>query len=196
MRVTGGWARGARLAAPRDLRVRPTSDRVREAVFSSLGSLVAGARVLDLYAGTGALGCEALSRGAESAVFVEMDPLVLRVLRRNCGEMIRRGAPESGIRIVAADAERALARFAAGGERFDLVMADPPYRAAGGRGGVPAARVMERVAALDLLEPGGVLVLEHASGDAIETVAGCCVLRHHRYGGTAVTFAGRKARSG
>lgn len=191
MRITGGWARGAQLSAPRDRRLRPTSDRVREAIFSSLGAVVEEARVLDLYAGTGALGCEALSRGAGCAVFVESDRVVLRALRSNCGELVRRGLNAERIRIVPGDADRALARLGSQGERFDLVLADPPYRAPAGEVRIPAARVLGQVTSMDLLEPGGVLVLEHAADAVLETVAAYPVLRHHRYGGTAVTFVGR-----
>ena len=117
MRVVAGEFRGRRLAAPRGARTRPTADRVREALFSMLGD-VSDARVLDLYAGSGALGIEALSRGAESAVFVERDAQALAALRRN-------------LAAVGADAEvrrQDVARFLAHPDaRFDLVFCDPPY---------------------------------------------------------------------
>ena len=83
MRIIGGADRGRRLRAPRGLRTRPTADRMRVTLFDILGPSVAGARVLDLFAGTGAVGLEALSRGAARAVFVERDPAALRALRGN-----------------------------------------------------------------------------------------------------------------
>ena len=117
MRVIAGDFKGRRLHTARGMRTRPTADRVREALFSMLGD-VGGARVLDLYAGSGALGIEALSRGAESAVFVERDQRALAALRRNLEAI---GA-EVGVR--RQDVLRFLARPAG---TFDLVFCDPPY---------------------------------------------------------------------
>jgi 16S rRNA (guanine966-N2)-methyltransferase len=117
MRVVAGEFRGRRLQAPRGVRTRPTADRVREALFSILGD-VSGARVLDLYAGSGALGIEALSRGAESAVFVERDPRAATAIRRNLDAL---GVEQDVIR-------QDVLRFLARGEgTFDLVFCDPPY---------------------------------------------------------------------
>ena len=117
MRVIAGEFKGRRLHTARGMRTRPTADRVREALFSMLGD-VSGARVLDLYAGSGALGIEALSRGAESAVFVERDPRALAALRRN-------------LEAVGASAEvrrEDVLRFVTRVERtYDLVFLDPPY---------------------------------------------------------------------
>jgi 16S rRNA (guanine966-N2)-methyltransferase len=120
VRVVAGEFRGRRLAAPRGMRTRPTADRVREALFSMLGD-VSGARVLDLYAGSGALGIEALSRGAESAVFVERDTRAAAVIERNLASL---GLQE---RVVRQDAVRFLARRE---DTFDLVFCDPPYDSA------------------------------------------------------------------
>jgi 16S rRNA (guanine966-N2)-methyltransferase len=117
LRIVAGEFKGRRLHAPRGARTRPTADRVREALFSMLGD-VSGARVLDLYAGSGALGIEALSRGAESAVFVERDRSALGALQRNLDAIGAR-----------ADVRRQdVARFLARPEgTFDLVFCDPPY---------------------------------------------------------------------
>ena len=120
MRVVAGVFKGRRLAAPRGTRTRPTADRVREALFSMLGD-VGGARVLDLYAGSGALGIEALSRGAGSAVFVERDAKAVAAIERNLAAV---GVEET---VVRQDVERFLAR--ADGA-FDLVFCDPPYDSA------------------------------------------------------------------
>jgi 16S rRNA (guanine966-N2)-methyltransferase len=117
VRVVAGEFKGRRLYAPRGVRTRPTADRVREALFSMLGD-VSGARVLDLYAGSGALGIEALSRGAESAVFVERDQQALAALRRNLEAVGARAE------VRRQDVLRLLARPEG---TFDLVFCDPPY---------------------------------------------------------------------
>jgi 16S rRNA (guanine966-N2)-methyltransferase len=131
VRVVAGQFRGRRLAAPRGVRTRPTADRVREALFSMLGD-VTGARVLDLYAGSGALGIEALSRGAGSAVFVERDTRPADVIDRNLSSL---GLDE---RVVRQDALRFLAR---GEGMFDLVFCDPPYDSAPRLAGALAERL-------------------------------------------------------
>ena len=120
MRVVAGELGGRRLHAPPGARTRPTADRVREALFSMLGD-VSGARVLDLYAGSGALGIEALSRGAASAVFVERDSRAAAAVERNLASLGVEG------RVVRQDALRFLAR---GEGPFDLVLCDPPYDSA------------------------------------------------------------------
>src|SRR3954467_15650634 len=123
MRIISGQWRGRRLVAPAGNATRPTSDRVREALFSILGALD-GERVLDLFAGSGALGLEALSRGAASATFVERAPAALRVLRDNVADL---GASAE---VVAADARAHLRAARAQGAQYDLVFLDPPYRTA------------------------------------------------------------------
>jgi 16S rRNA (guanine966-N2)-methyltransferase len=117
VRVVAGEFRGRRLAAPRGTRTRPTADRVREALFSMLGD-VSGARVLDLYAGSGALGIEALSRGADSAVFVERDPRAVAAIERNLESL---GVEEEVLR------EDVVGFLRRGSGTFDLVFCDPPY---------------------------------------------------------------------
>jgi 16S rRNA (guanine966-N2)-methyltransferase len=131
LRVVAGEFKGRRLAAPRGARTRPTSDRVREALFSMLGD-VAGARVLDLYAGSGALGIEALSRGAASALFVERDPAAVAVIERNLAPL------EVDATVERADAVRWLARAEG---PFDLVFCDPPYDSASRLAGPLAERL-------------------------------------------------------
>jgi 16S rRNA (guanine966-N2)-methyltransferase len=126
-----GSFKGRRLVAPRGMRTRPTADRVREALFSMLGD-VTGARVLDLYAGSGALGIEALSRGAESAVFVERDPRAAAVIERNLASL---GLEQQ---VVRQDAMRFLMRSDG---VFDLVFCDPPYDSASRLAGPLAERL-------------------------------------------------------
>ncbi len=124
MRVIAGHLGGRRLGAPPGRTTRPTSDRVREALFSMLGGLD-GLAVLDLFAGSGALGIEALSRGARRAVFVERDAGALAALRANLAAL---GLEEQRAQVRAGDALRALRAAAARAETYDLVFLDPPYR--------------------------------------------------------------------
>ena len=121
MRVIAGSRKGHKLAAPRGLETRPTSDRVRENVFNLIGP-VDGARVLDLFAGSGALGIESLSRGAASAVFVERDPEAVRTIERNLDRLRLTGA-----RVVPGDVLRTIAQEVTAGAKYDLVLVDPPY---------------------------------------------------------------------
>ncbi len=131
MRVIAGRFGGRRLAAPRGAATRPTADRVREALFSMLGSLD-GASVLDLFAGTGALGIEALSRGAAQAVFVERDRLALSALRANLAALgLGAEGGEPQVQVRARDAVAALGGAIEQGETYDLVFLDPPYAQAG-----------------------------------------------------------------
>jgi 16S rRNA (guanine966-N2)-methyltransferase len=180
MRVIAGELRGQRLVAPRGWKVRPTSDRVREAIFSALGERVAGARVLDLYCGTGALAIEALSRGASSAILVDRDT---RVALGNVERLGLRDRAE----LVRADVARWLANQAGAPEtpRFDLVFVDAPYRLA------------DRVAReLDthlprLLGEGGRAIVE-SGGRRPLRLAALEPLRQRRYGAADVAFYGRK----
>ena len=131
MRVVAGTFKGRRLVAPRGTRTRPTADRVREALFSMLGD-VGGARVLDLYAGSGALGIEALSRGADSAVFVESDARAIAAIERNL----------ASIGVEATVWRRDVLRFLARADGpFDLVFCDPPYDSASRLAGPLAERL-------------------------------------------------------
>ena len=122
MRIIAGSRKGHTIHAPKGLDTRPTSDRAREAAYNLIGP-VDGARVLDLYAGSGAMGLEALSRGAAQAVFVESDKEACRAIERNLDKLRLTGAA-----VVCSDAARALAAEAGAGRLFDLVLVDPPYR--------------------------------------------------------------------
>ena len=177
MRVIAGALRGRRIAAPRGRETRPTSDRVREALFNLLGPLPAAAAVLDLFAGSGALGIEALSRGASSVTFVERERGALRALRANLDALGVRGRA----RVVPGNAARP-ASLTPG--PWDLILADPPYA------GNDAATIVE--AAPRLLAPGGVLVLEHAAGvEAPEPPESLAVWKARRYGSTRLTLYSR-----
>lgn len=121
MRIIAGSRKGARIFAPKGRETRPTADRVREAAFNLIGP-VGGARVLDLYAGSGAMGLEALSRGALRVTFVEADRHAVRAIERNLDRLRLPGAE-----VAPGDAARRVAADAAAGRRYDLVLIDPPY---------------------------------------------------------------------
>ena len=176
MRVIAGELRGRRLLAPRGWMVRPTSDRVREAVFSALGE-IEGAVVLDLYCGTGALAVEALSRGAERATLVDRD------IRPALGNIEALGLRERA-ELVRSDVPKWLASAASGpgsSDRFDLIFVDAPYRL--------ADRIGPELDSLlpPLLAKGGRVIAESAVGRPLELA---CFerIREKRYGATLVTF--------
>lgn len=187
MRITGGTLRSRALRAPRGTTTRPTSDRVREAVFSMLvaDGVFAGVeegaelRVLDLYAGSGALAFEALSRGATSAVLVEEGRDASATIRDNARAL----GLEGRAKLVSARVERALARVEG---PFELVLCDPPYAEVRAPG-FPA--ILADVAAK--ITPGGVLLLEHAAEDAAPEVPGLALDRTRRHGDTAVSLLRR-----
>jgi 16S rRNA (guanine966-N2)-methyltransferase len=177
MRVIAGRLGGRRLKAPKGRSTtRPTSDRVREALFSMLGDL-REAVVLDLFAGTGALGIEALSRGAARAVFVERDAAAVAVLRANLADL-GLGEREAGVRV--GDALAALRTARARGETYDLVLIDPPYSRARELGGELSALLPA------LLAPGARVVMENDRRAPAELALEIAVQR--RYGDTTITI--------
>lgn len=178
MRITGGIHRSRHLEAPHGTRTRPTSDRVREALFSILASrgALAGASVLDLYAGTGALGLEALSRGAREAVFVESDKAALDALRKNVDSL----GEKARIRVLPGPVERCGPRV---GGPFALLLCDPPYA-----GVSQAARVLAELAGAGALTEGGLVVLEHASRDASPEIPHLVRVDARTYGDTAISI--------
>jgi len=166
--------------APRDQATRPTSEKVREALFAILGH--PGEQVLDVYAGSGALGFEALSRGAQRVVFVESRRPALDALRENTGAL---GVGEVAT-TVPRPAERALASLAPLGP-FSLILADPPYAMIDDG---QAPRALSALCGAGLLAPGGVLVVEHASRSAVPALAGLELRDSRRYGDTSLSFYG------
>lgn len=178
-RVIAGVLKGRKLSTPpgRGLELRPTADRVKTVLFDVLGPLTGEARVLDLFAGTGALGIEALSRGANEATFVDLSSLAVRLVRANIAAL------DLGARahVVRADAFSFAERALAAGQSWTLVLADPPYEEP------RAAALLERCSGL--VAPGGRLALEHTVRDALPEAAGELALERHRpVGGTALTI--------
>jgi 16S rRNA (guanine(966)-N(2))-methyltransferase RsmD len=181
LRITGGEFRSRPLKSPRGSATRPTSDRVREALLAILGERVPGARVLDLYAGTGALGLEALSRGAAEATFVERAREALEALRANVSAL----EVEDRVRVHPAPVERA-ARELKG--PFDIVFADPPYADA-----PSAVRVLEEIVRGGALDANVTVVLEHPPerGRADQKgpkLAGLELEQTRRYGDSCLSF--------
>ncbi|MGN6171440.1 MAG: 16S rRNA (guanine(966)-N(2))-methyltransferase RsmD [Streptosporangiaceae bacterium] len=176
-RIIAGAARGRRLAVPKGTVTRPTSDRAREGLFATVAAIhgpLHGARVLDLFAGSGAVGLEALSRGAARVVFVESDARVARVIRANVAEVALPGGE-----VVCDRVERFLRRGPGDEPAVDLVVADPPYAASG-------AEVTDMLAALagrGWLKPGALVAVERATrSGAVAWPGGYIPDRSRRYG--------------
>jgi 16S rRNA (guanine966-N2)-methyltransferase len=173
MRVIAGTARGVPLTAPRGRNTRPITDRVKETLFAILGDRVPEARVLDLYAGSGAIGIEALSRGAASVDFVEHDRRALSVLNAN----LERTKLAAGAAVHEAEVEQ----YLAGAEGpWDLVVLDPPYEV--------RAMVAPLRALVPHLAPGASVVVKHFWRAEMPDVAGLALWRQRRFGETMLTF--------
>ncbi|MCY1014241.1 16S rRNA (guanine(966)-N(2))-methyltransferase RsmD [Pyxidicoccus sp. MSG2] len=181
MRIVAGTAKGRALAGPKptSMHIRPTADRVRETIFNMLGQFLDGQAVLDLYAGTGALGLEAVSRGAGRAVLVDQDREAQALCRENTDHL----GFTSQVELLAQPASRALETLKKRGERFELIFADPPY----------AARVVETVldgvVGAGVLAPAGMVVVEHDKREAApEAHGGLTREDQRRFGDTLVSF--------
>lgn len=166
MRIIGGVAGGHILKAPKGLDVRPTPDLVRQALFNSLAARVEGARVLELFGGTGALSIECLSRGARSALCIELSPKHARYIESNFAAM---PLPAESFRVRVQDVFTAMPQLAAAGETFDLILADPPYgeKNVGRRSESFAQRLLDNTDLPKLMAPGGLFVLGHSRRDTL-----------------------------
>jgi 16S rRNA (guanine966-N2)-methyltransferase len=173
MRIIAGSRKGARIFAPSGRDTRPTGDRVREATFNLIGP-VDGMNVLDLFSGSGAMGLEALSRGAASATFVESDRTAARTIDRNLAKLGLEA------RVYPEDARRRLATEAAGGRRYDLVLIDPPYRMLTGFLSLLATHLSS------VLAPGGLVVVESDAREEPELPLP--VRTSRRYGSARITL--------
>ena len=184
MRVIAGTYRSRILKSLKGLALRPTSDRLRETLFNVLAPNLAGSRFVDLFAGTGAIGIEAFSRGAAEVVFIENHAPAATLIRRNLESL----GINSGVTVLAVDALRGLAMLAArkstGAPAFDHIFLDPPYAAA-----EDYSRVLEFLGSTDLLAPSGIVVAEHRRNFDLREEAG--VLRRYRvlrHGDAALSF--------
>ena len=179
MRVIAGSAGGIQLNVPKH-GVRPTMDRVKAAIFSSLGDAIIGARVLDLFAGSGALGIEALSRGAASALFIDEDRQSVSAIEKNLGKA------KLQARVRDEDVFDFLKRFSSA-ERFDIVFADPPYEKTK-TGERFTEKLFSNESLSQLLEPSGIFVLEKHPSENLPETKFWEVVRAKKYGATEVLF--------
>lgn len=179
MRVITGKAKGRRLKSVRGMNTRPTSDRVKEAMFAILGNTVVDAMVLDLFAGTGGLGIEALSRGAKFCIFVDKDRRAISVIRDNLSVT----GFDKQAWVLPVDALASYAKIAQRGYAFDLVFADPPYWMD------VAEKLLAGLQRFSLLKPGGIVVYEHDAGKELPAAVGNCrMARQQVYGDTQLTI--------
>ncbi len=189
IRITGGLLRGRRIGVPRKNELRPTQDRVREAVFNSIGPRLPGAKVLDLFAGTGALGLEAWSRGAGEVWWVEREPLLVAALEKNVRALCVDGG---ATHCVQADAYSFLDQPPDAARGFDVVLADPPYE----RDGEALQKTLFALRAAPILKASGLLVFEQAAAAKVPTVSEWRILRDRRYGSTRVLMLVIEPESG
>lgn len=184
MRVIGGKLKGKKLFSIKGLSLRPTSDRVRESIFDILQGSIDGSRVLDLFAGTGAMGIEALSRGAVFAIFVENSPASLGALQRNLVDCRLQEVSE----VLSQEAKVGIRFLAGRGEKFDLIFLDPPY----GKG---LTRItLEVLAESPIARPETLIVAEHAPEEEIKGILGLKRVDFRKYGGTCVSFFRREIK--
>ena len=179
VRVIAGTCKGRRLKTPPDWPGRPTADRVKEALFNILAPVLAGSIFLDLFAGTGNVGIEALSRGAGKVFFVEKDRRAVKIIFENLTAL----SLMAGARVLPQDVFAALKRLAGNGERFDLIFLDPPYER---RLELPT---IEKIAGYGLLVPGGVVIAESSKREVLPPRVNSLVLeRQEKYGDTMLSF--------
>ena len=176
MRVIAGTARGTQLKTPEGMQTRPTIDRVKEALFSIIHFDLPGAKVLDLFGGTGQLGIEALSRGAASATFVDQAEPACRLIKEN----LRRAKLEDGAKVVRGDYMEYLSRCR---EEYDIILLDPPYAE------VFLENALKRIAEIDILRSGGIMVAERPVGkDLPWEFPGFTRSKDYKYGTVLLTL--------
>ena len=179
MRIITGTSKGRRLATPKGRSLRPTSDRVKESIFNILGEEIEGKVLLDLYAGTGNLGIEALSRGAKRVIFVEKGREALRLIQRNLFQCGLQGRSE----ILPKDAHRAIGVLKERGESFDLILMDPPYE----KGLIQ--KTLLKLNAYRIYQEDSVLVIEHNRREPLpDIIYGWNLIRQRRVGDTIISF--------
>jgi 16S rRNA (guanine966-N2)-methyltransferase len=179
MRVTGGTSKGRLLKTVPGMLTRPTTDKIRQSIFNILMNDIADAAVLDIFAGSGSLGIEALSRGAASALFIEKGRQQVKVIKGNLAALgLKADVWEN-------DYKTALRNLQANGRKFDLIFADPPYEK------ISPEQVVKTVLQYDLLENNGLIIIEHKAG--AEVNPGRVVkLKKRKFGQTEVSFYARK----
>jgi 16S rRNA (guanine966-N2)-methyltransferase len=175
MRVVAGINKGRPLKAVPGKNTRPTTDKVKESVFQILGPFFQGGSCLDLFAGSGSLGIEALSRGMDTCVFVDKNPKAIQTIRENIGML----KLEDQVEIFRTEAYRALSAASKRGLSFDLIFLDPPYRK------YNYLELIDTIEKEELLHAGGIIYCEHDSHDKLpESLSGFIMKKHANYGGT------------
>ena len=187
MRITGGHAARRILKVPKGLAVRPTPDLVKQALFNSLGTRVIGAQVLELFAGSGALSLECLSRGAVSAICVEKSQKHAEFIRRNASTP---EFPTDAVEVRVQDVFTVLAQLVESGREFDLILADPPYgeKNLGRRSASFAQQLLDDQNLPRVLAPGGRFVLGHARRDSLEIAAPWREVKMLKHGDSIMRF--------
>ena len=190
MRITGGQAARRILKVPKGLDVRPTPDLVKQAVFNSLGDRVVGARVLELFAGSGALSLECLSRGAAAVMCVEKSHRHAEFIRGNAGQ----AGYEDILETRTQDVFPVMRELAGNGRQFDLILADPPYgeKNLGRRSTSLAQQLLDNPSLPQLLAPGARFVLGHTKRDTLDIPAGWDEVKLLKHGDTLMRFFERK----
>lgn len=179
MRIISGTARGRRLKSPEGNKIRPTSDRVKESIFNMLAFQLPGKKVLDLFAGTGNLGLEALSRGAVHATFVDVDREAQKLIMHN----IKLLGFEERARVCHMDSFEAVRRMGLKKEKFDIIFIDPPYKEG------LYEEIIETVIKGDIIENDGYMVIEHPSAVKLDEVYWSLqMIKNRKYGNTTVTI--------
>lgn len=201
MRIIGGEYRGRIIKMPKSMEVRPTQDRVREAIFNVISEKIPGSDVLDLFAGSGAFGIEAISRGAKSVIFVDNNINCIKIIKSNLSIL---GEDMGMTQLLKTDAVRAISRFQKEGRKFDIIFLDPPYY----RDSFDRLRTIRRtmsaveslaknslikIGACDILFERSFVVAEHFKKDTLPEDSGNITrFKEKRYGDTAVSFYRRK----
>ena len=175
MRITGGIFKGRKLRTVSGFVTRPTTDKIRQAIFNSLVNDIEGAAVLDLFSGSGALGIEAISRGADSAVFVESGKEQIYVIGENLKSV------KLSEEIIQRDYDEACRILAEKGKKFDLIFADPPYKE------ITPLNVIDAVCQYGLLSEKGLLIIEHKAGQPTENEK-LALLKKKKFGKTEISF--------
>ncbi len=190
MRIIGGTAAGLILQTPQGFGVRPTPDLVRQAIFNSLGGRVVGARVLELFGGTGALSLECLSRGAAQATCIELSRKHARFIERNAEAV---GAVPGAFQLRLQDVFAAIPKLAAEGRVFDLILADPPFgeKNVGRRSTSMSQQLLDEEQLPGLLAPGGMFVLGHTRRDTVTVTPVWRELREMKHGDSMMRFLER-----
>ncbi len=179
MRIITGKARGLKLFTPKDYKVRPTADRVKEALFNIIAGYIPDAQILDAFAGTGNLGLEAWSRGARRVYFIDASTASLQLVKSN----VAKARAEADVKIIRGTTPGEFAKFSRQGLKFDIIFSDPPYDK-----GLNQA-LYETLLQENILKPGGLLVLEHSLNEnPADYIAENTQIRTEKYGDTKISL--------